>query len=591
MTEESGLERSNISNQGGEKIDNKRPKQTIKSLDSKIEEANNFLQILNEKIEQRDEEIRKLKSVISSERSKADDTGSKLLYNAVIVDDKSEESDLEGEDVALDLQVAVKPAEEEEFSEIEEDQPNRYKNRKRKRSRSRSRGRSNGKNYHDDNEHDNLFRTQTGDKEVGNFEQRYQSDPQVQNLVKKMVEEQVEREMKKIKMNTTNKTGLKEKIMKSPSDSATIYVPAIKRMDQNITHLSGSPNLNRIINAEQINDGLTNLRLIAERRVDQPQPGTSSSAGAAAEQDPDMMRKKQARSAAENAILDAERFKAQIQPPNRGRLSEVHCNNEEVSRSNQSNPKQFAQIQFNNGSPPCMNELEQLRHMRYLDCEDDEFFHTTCHIDAVLKEKISKGQFVELEKLLQKKLQSGQQEGRLQLINKDGASFFVPPIDRDTKIDSIKKWEQAFRAYTTIYCKSNPHRAGEILQYADVIHRAASIFSWDNVAKYDYVFRQLMAEKPHRSWAKVYTQMWNITLNEPIRKFNDNGNNNKQGSQGRKKDSYCWKFNKNSCNYGKNCKFEHKCSYCGAYNHSFQNCLKRQGKKNERNDKQEKQNK
>ena len=171
----------------------------------------------------------------------------------------------------------------------------------------------------------------------------------------------------------------------------------------------------------------------------------------------------------------------------------------------------------------------------------------------------------------------------MQLVNRDGVSYFVPSTDRETKIDGIKRWEQAFRVYTTIYCKYNPTRAGEILQYVDVNHRAAAIFSWDNVAKYDYVFRQLMAEKPHRSWAKIYTQMWNITLNEPIKKFNDNPNTNthKYTSQ-KKKDSICWKFNKNNCTYGKSCKFEHKCSYCGAPNHSSLNCLKKQNKKTDK---------
>ena len=169
--------------------------------------------------------------------------------------------------------------------------------------------------------------------------------------------------------------------------------------------------------------------------------------------------------------------------------------------------------------------------------------------------------------------------------NKDGVSYFVPSVDRETRIDGIKKWEQAFRVYTTIYCQANPTRAGEILQYIDIIHRAASIFNWDNVAKYDYVFRQLMATKPHRSWAKVYTQMWNLTLNEPIKKFHENNNyhgntsSNANNRNQKKKDNICWKYNKNNCTYGRSCKFEHKCSYCGVNGHPVGNCHKKQGKR------------
>ena len=146
------------------------------------------------------------------------------------------------------------------------------------------------------------------------------------------------------------------------------------------------------------------------------------------------------------------------------------------------------------------------------------------------------------------------------------------------KIDNIRKWEQAFRIYTTIYCSANPHRAGEILQYTETIHRAAAIFNWDNVARYDYVFRQLMAQKPHRSWAKIYNQMWNTTLNEPIRRFeqsNKNANNNNNGKRKDFKENCCWRYNKSTCKFGKNCKFEHKCSYCGSFNHPFSKCNKR----------------
>ena len=278
------------------------------------------------------------------------------------------------------------------------------------------------------------------------------------------------------------------------------------------------------------------------------QPGTSHEG--TFQKQPSVNR--QALEIADNAIIEAERFKAQIQAPSRG-------------------------------------NVEHLSYLRYLDSNDDDFFHTTCHVESSLRERIKKGEFVELEKLMIKRLHHNT-DTRLQLINKDGATYFAPPVDRDSKIDSIKKWEQAFRVYTTIYCAENPTRSGEILQYVDVIHRAASIFSWDNVARYDYVFRQLMASKPHRSWAKVYTQMWNLTLNEPIKKFNEvgnsNSNNNKYGQNTKRKDNVCWKYNKGNCSYGRTCKFEHRCSYCYAMGHPALKCLKKNGKPKKNDDNQ-----
>ena len=122
------------------------------------------------------------------------------------------------------------------------------------------------------------------------------------------------------------------------------------------------------------------------------------------------------------------------------------------------------------------------------------------------------------------------------------------------------------------------------MQYVDVINRAAQIFNWENVARYDYVFRQLMAAKPHRSWSKIYTQMWNLNLNEPIKKFHEQNygvsvnhynSSSKSNNSRNQKDSTCWRFNKGSCKFGKNCRFEHKCSYCGSTSHNYPNCQKR----------------
>ena len=413
----------------------KKGRQTIKSLDSKIEEATSFLKILNEKINQRDDEIKKLKNVISQSRQVDLNNVSQneSLYNAIIADNKTEDDQMStggDNDVELDLQVAVRAEEDAEFSEVEteenkrESKPrgnrSRYdKDRKRKRSKSRSRSRSRNKSNFE------IFRQNSPDRERISEEddEHYRSNPQVQKLVKRMVEEQVEREMKKRmkledKQDNQKAMGMNSNaipIVKSPSDSATIYVPAVKRLDWNTTaHLSGSPDLNRNITQkditpsiqEHVNNGISQLRIIS----DGARPSTSRS-----EQEP--VGARLARSAAENAILEAERFRARIQSPDKGMSNKgIKFNNNNVSG--------VAQVPF---------EQEQLRHLRYLDNEDDEFFHTTCHIDSSMKEKISKGSFVELDRLLQKKLQSGHNDNRLQLINKDGASFFVPPVDREKK--------------------------------------------------------------------------------------------------------------------------------------------------------------
>ena len=225
------------------------------------------------------------------------------------------------------------------------------------------------------------------------------------------------------------------------------------------------------------------------------------------------------------------------------------------------------------------NTMQQLKTVIQANV-DDEFFHTVCHIDPAIKEKIKLGQFVELEKLLLKpKSTRPRRPNRIDIVSIEGSNKYdlVQSNDQDSKINSVHKWDQAFRVYATIYSKENPTRGPEIWQYIDTIHRAARTFHWESVYEYDYCFRQLMAEYPQRSWARTYTQMWNLTLCEGSIKTQANGNVkvNEQPKQRGWRDGTCWRFNKSRCNYGQNCNFEHRCTYCGSYNHPFQNCPKR----------------
>ena len=93
--------------------------------------------------------------------------------------------------------------------------------------------------------------------------------------------------------------------------------------------------------------------------------------------------------------------------------------------------------------------------------------------------------------------------GCLELYHRDRKVYFAAAQDNSAKISNIHKWDQAFRVYAAIYTQANLERASEIWQYVYVIHMAVSSYSWDNVAFYDFTFRQLMASKPWRSWSKL----------------------------------------------------------------------------------------
>ena len=169
---------------------------------------------------------------------------------------------------------------------------------------------------------------------------------------------------------------------------------------------------------------------------------------------------------------------------------------------------------------------------------------------------------------------------------------------RDTKINGFRKWQQAFRAYATIYCGAQPHRSKEIWQYISVINTAASSYLWDNVYNYEITFRHLMAFNPQRSWAITYNQMWNLSMRDPLPRNVSRGNTGYHGqfnndsfkSSGsnsstnpmqvrRNKSDYCWNFNKGvPCKFGAKCKFIECCKYCDSPTHGVNSCFKLQKK-------------
>ena len=208
----------------------------------------------------------------------------------------------------------------------------------------------------------------------------------------------------------------------------------------------------------------------------------------------------EARAKADKSVLEAEKFRATIANPDTGTVQNIITNDQTDSNLMMST--------VSNGTIPNIGS----------GVSDDDFCHLTCHIEPNLIHMIEKGQFVELEKLLPKeKLGRNGEENRLEWVQRDGGTFLVP-VQRDSKISSFRRWEQASRAYATIYCGAHPHRLKEIWQYISVINTAASSYLWDNVYNYNITFRHLMAFNPQRSWAVTYNQMSNLSMRNPIPK-------------------------------------------------------------------------
>ena len=294
------------------------------------------------------------------------------------------------------------------------------------------------------------------------------------------------------------------------------------------------------------------------RRRDELQPIPSTSRGAC---------RNQARETAQEIILHAEKYKENTNLP-RGNAYNVFTGNEVDHRNEQT------------------NQINRPMGTGSQGISDDEFFHLTCHVDSNLKAKIEKGEYIDLEKLLVKDKFKNQNVGqRMELVTKGGETFIMP-VDKESKISNVRRWEQAFRIYAAIYSQANPHRSAEIWQYVFVINSAASTYIWENVASYDYTFHQLMSANPSRSWANIYLQMWNLTMRDVLPRnnsfsFGENGQKkDKRKGGGGRRPSYCWSYNRGEkCKFDLNCRFVKCCSYCDG-GHPQIKCPKLKDKKN-----------
>ena len=330
------------------------------------------------------------------------------------------------------------------------------------------------------------------EKEAEKFNlKEIQERPGFQELMMKMIketfgqmEEEKEKKRKEIDGKTTSKREYNtnrsksiNKVVKSPSDT-TIYVPALKqRCVEEIKR--DECNINSKDSFNEVSAFVEKLR-VDEYPRDQPSTSRTQPHEMPVRKEISTQQDK-ARRMTNDMIIDAERHKERVAPPT-GRL-----------------------MIFENSETP-MGIVPQVD-VNFNDDDVKSYCHGTAHVEKNTADKIELGKLVDLNKLVPNMKQgrsSEYDENRLEFCSKEGRTFFIPCGDKETfKINGIRSWEKAFRVYATIYTRANPHRAVEIYQYVHSINLAASSFSWENVAYYDYNFRKIMSDNPQRSWEKI----------------------------------------------------------------------------------------
>lgn len=226
---------------------------------------------------------------------------------------------------------------------------------------------------------------------------------------------------------------------------------------------------------------------------------------------------------------------------------------------------------------------------------DQEQDSLTARVNPEIKRRIAMGEYVNLQRLLPKaRVDPNDDHDKYRMVSKDGYSYFVDDKESSNKedglpINSIARWDQAFRVYSAIYLAANPSRVSELAEYTQNIHKYAATYPWQRVYNYDILFRQLVEKKPTRPWDVVH-------FNYFMGQFGENLNltqGTRQPPQSQpvshspdapvyalnKKDC-CFRFNKSGkCKWGDSCNWEHKCYLCGMSNHGYNTCRFRKGRR------------
>ena len=300
----------------------------------------------------------------------------------------------------------------------------------------------------------------------------------------------------KNKSNKTKGKKLNSPLTKSPSDT-TIYAPALRKVqDRNNNKLVND--ITNFVENIRIQQRASNREGVSEdtrqlSEVDEVESESSTSDRLSKEEL--AVKLEEAKEKVNQAILEAEQFKAMINDPRgESRINPTNLIGELAQASDNQHGDHFQPELFNFWLPQQESDQSEV--------SDDAFFHITCHVNPTLRAKIEKGEYVDLEKLIPKnRFKNRKDEGHFEWVTRGGYTYLAP-IEKDSKIVGIRKWEQAFRVYAAIYTKKNPHKAAEIWQYVYIINHAASKFQWENVAEYDFTFRQLMHYNPKRNWGE-----------------------------------------------------------------------------------------
>ena len=142
---------------------------------------------------------------------------------------------------------------------------------------------------------------------------------------------------------------------------------------------------------------------------------------------------------------------------------------------------------------------------------DKEYAIIGAHVVENQRCKIIAHKYIDFGGLIPREKVTSKGDKQLEIVHKDGQMYFQPIAEcENIGINSVAKWDQAFRIYCTVYTETHSHRTPKMLQYSHIIHHTAQLFVWDNVYAYDIDFRLHISKHPECSQGIILQQAWSM---------------------------------------------------------------------------------
>ncbi|KAJ1126841.1 hypothetical protein NDU88_005247 [Pleurodeles waltl] len=186
------------------------------------------------------------------------------------------------------------------------------------------------------------------------------------------------------------------------------------------------------------------------------------------------------------------------------------------------------------------------------------------HVASEIKEKIWKGDFVDIFSLVRAKSRE------IESKDKDAkASSFT---DKKPKIEeNITNCLFGFNVFMSVMMEKKPEIGMSMIFYANKILKAHHTYGGNAWLEYDRDFRWAKLEDPAIGWDQTEVNVWLECVNNKLpskQLFRAQYSNDKKRS--------CWAFNRKVCSHPPGtCKFRHSCAFCGHPSHPEFKCLKK----------------